>query len=44
MHTGDLLNFPSPKAAEWAAETMERHGLPFLFIVRRTPIGRIVQN
>eukprot|EP01048_Picozoa_sp_COSAG05_P004772 COSAG05_NODE_269_length_12494_cov_9.329326_4_plen_345_part_00 len=32
VHTGDLLNFPSPKAAEWAAETMERHGLPFLFI------------
>lgn len=31
IHTGDLLNFPSPKAAAYTAEVMSRSGVPFLF-------------
>eukprot|EP01051_Picozoa_sp_SAG22_P014552 SAG22_NODE_1783_length_3591_cov_1.767182_1_plen_271_part_00 len=32
VHTGDLLNFPSPKAAAYAAETFQKTGRPFLFV------------
>lgn len=32
VHTGDLLNFPSPKAAKWAADVFQRHGLRCLFV------------
>jgi 3',5'-cyclic AMP phosphodiesterase CpdA len=33
IHTGDLLNFPSPRSAAWVAETVRRSGIPhFLFI------------
>ena len=32
LHTGDLLNFPSPKAAEWAVGTFHRHDLRFLCV------------
>ena len=32
IHTGDLLNFPSPKAAEHAAAVLEASGIPSLFV------------
>ena len=32
VHTGDLLNFPSPKAAEAAAAALAASGLPWLFL------------
>ena len=32
LHTGDLLNFPSPKAGQHAAELLGAGGRPYLFI------------
>ena len=33
IHTGDLLNHPSPKSAAWVADTVRKSGIPhFLFI------------